>query len=116
MNKSNMKNMVVLKDLPSNIVEEAIVVLKNNAKVNKKQFSKKAKKEDSIKEVDKVQDKKYIVKEAEMVILNYLKEIENPIKQRKNQNILQKKCEKLKKTNGILLVISFICIVAFLIK
>ena len=34
MNTSNMKNIVVLKDLPSNLVEEAIVVLKENQKLN----------------------------------------------------------------------------------
>ena len=33
MNKENMKNMVVLKDLPSNIVEEAIIILKPNVKI-----------------------------------------------------------------------------------
>ena len=33
MDTSNMKNIVVLKNLPSNIVEEAIVILKSNAKV-----------------------------------------------------------------------------------
>ena len=35
MNQSNLKNMVVLKNLPSNIVEEAIVILKTNKKVKK---------------------------------------------------------------------------------
>lgn len=35
METSNMKNIVVLKNLPSNIVEEAIVILKGNKK-NKK--------------------------------------------------------------------------------
>ena len=33
MEVSNMKNMVVLKNLPSNIVEEAFVVLKANKKI-----------------------------------------------------------------------------------
>ena len=33
METSNLKNMVVLKSLPSNIVEEAIVILKKNIKV-----------------------------------------------------------------------------------
>ena len=33
MNQSGLKNMVVLRNLPSNIVEEAIVVLKANSKV-----------------------------------------------------------------------------------
>ena len=32
METSKMKNMVVLKNLPSNIVEEAIIILKSNTK------------------------------------------------------------------------------------
>ena len=35
MENSNMKNMVILRDLPSNIVEEAIVILKSSKKVKK---------------------------------------------------------------------------------
>ena len=37
MEASNLKNMVVLKNLPSNIVDEAIIVLKTNKKVKKLQ-------------------------------------------------------------------------------
>ena len=47
METSNMKNMVVLKNLPSNIVDEAIIVLKSNKKVKKLQkIEKKRKRED----------------------------------------------------------------------
>ena len=35
MEKSNMKNMLVLKNLPSNIVDEAIIILKENKKIKK---------------------------------------------------------------------------------
>lgn len=35
METSNMKNMVILKNLPSNLVEEAIVILKSSKKVRK---------------------------------------------------------------------------------
>ena len=35
METSNMKNMVVLKNLPSNLVEEAIIILKSSKKVKK---------------------------------------------------------------------------------
>ena len=37
METSNLKNMVVLKNLPSNIVDEAIIVLKTNKKAKKLQ-------------------------------------------------------------------------------
>ena len=80
MEQSKMKNMVVLKNLPSNIVEEAFVVLKNN---------KKAKK---LEKVEKIQNNNfttsnknkndYVLKEAEMLISNYLNRIEE-----KKQNI-----------------------------
>ena len=33
MNINNMKNIVVLNNLPSNIVEEALVILKDNSKI-----------------------------------------------------------------------------------
>ena len=35
MEESKLKNMVVLKNLPSNLIEEAIVILKSNKKVKK---------------------------------------------------------------------------------
>ena len=67
MDKINMKNMVVLKDLPSNIVEEAIVVLKNNKKINNFQLAKNKKQEKSEVIIENKQDKKYIVKEAAFI-------------------------------------------------
>lgn len=39
MDVSNMKNIIVLKNLPSNLVEEAIVVLKENKKVKRYQYA-----------------------------------------------------------------------------
>lgn len=44
METSNMKNMVVLKNLPSNLVEEAIVILKSSKKVRKLEKIEKKKK------------------------------------------------------------------------
>ena len=48
MEASKLKNMVILKNLPSNLVEEAIVILKSSAKVRdlqKIENNKKRKKE-----------------------------------------------------------------------
>ena len=36
MNKEKTKNIVMLKEIPSNIIEEAIIILKSNSKYNKK--------------------------------------------------------------------------------
>ena len=45
MESSNMKNIVVLKNLPSNMVEEAIIILKETQRVKEKEFIEKIVKE-----------------------------------------------------------------------
>lgn len=44
MNTGDLKNIVVIKDLPSNLIEEAIVVLKENQKIPKLEPASKDKK------------------------------------------------------------------------
>lgn len=103
MNTGNLKNIVVLKDLPSNLVEEAIVVLKENQKIPKLEPASKDKKEN---ESDmKKNSKDYIVKEAQMLIADYISRVENKNK-KENQSIqkLNKKCKWLKSVNQALLV------------
>ena len=65
---NKMKNIVVLKNLPSNIVEEAIVVLKENKSIKVHKYNDKG----NNKGVEG-----YIVKEAEMVISDYISNIED---------------------------------------
>ena len=67
METSNMKNMVVLKNLPSNLVEEAIIILKSNKKVKK--LEKIDKKNKLNKEPPAKKEKDYILKEAEKEIV-----------------------------------------------
>ena len=95
MNENKMKNMVILKNLPSNIVEEAYVVLKSNKNY------KNLQKQDNIN--DRISSD-YVVKEAEMVISNYLSNIEEK-KIFKNSEIekIKKKYKKLRKTSMILI-------------
>lgn len=107
MDTSNMKNIVVLKDLPSNIVEEAIVFLKPNQKIRNLELVKKQTYEEksNIKEKnkntkdEKSKTKNYAVKEAEMVIADYITKIENQKENsnKRNKN-LQKKYNRLKKS------------------
>ena len=110
MDTSSLKNIVVLKDLPSNIVEEAIVVLKENRKIQKLELIDKSKKQN--KEQSQVKTiseqgqkpKDYIIKEAQMLISDYISRIENRNKT-ENQSIqnLKKKYKKLKNINYILI-------------
>ena len=115
MDTSNLKNIVVLKDLPSNLVEEAIVVLKENQKIQKLEFVDQEKKtkpveqlpkncvqkdEKDLKNINQKENKNpkdYIIKEAQLLIADYISKIEN--KNRKESQSfkdLKKKCKKLK--------------------
>ena len=111
METSKLKNMVVLKNLPSNIVDEAIIVLKTNKKVKKLQKIEKdkqiAEKEDNKK------DKEYILKEAEMIINNYISKIEN----KDNSKIIINKNtnEKYKKLKNYAIATTILCVIQAII-
>ena len=75
---NNMKNIVVLKNLPSNLIDEAIVFLKSKRSVRKLEVIERNT-TTMLKKDKKIDD--YIIKEAENVISNYIEKIE------KNKNI-----------------------------
>lgn len=95
MNESKMKNMVILKNLPSNIVEEAYVILKPN-----KNFRTSGTKQEGSSERITAD---YVVKEAEFVVNNYLEKIEEK-KHIKSIEIekIKRKYSKMKKASLIL--------------
>lgn len=95
MNDNRLKNMIIIKDLPSNIVEEAYVILKPNQK-----FKKYIEKQENQKEEMSTD---YVVKEAEMVVSNYLSKIEDnkTIRNLEVQKI-EKKYRKLRNLSWIL--------------
>ena len=115
MDTSNLRNIVVLKDLPSNLVEEAIVVLKENQRKQQMQLMDIEEKQIqaiSQENTMKQKSKDYIIKEAQMLIAEYISKIENKNK-KENQSIqkLKKKCKKLKTINTILVVCLAISII-----
>ena len=98
-----MRNVIILKNLPSNIIDEAIVVVKDKKKIQDINYDgAKHKKENNIiqgsmksedlkkLEETKKESRKYVIKEAEVVVTNYIKRIE--------ENTLDKKVEKLRKS------------------
>jgi len=96
METSKMKNMVVLKNLPSNLVEEAIIILKSNKKAKKLERIDKKNRND--KTIENRKEKDYIVKEAEMLVSSYISKIESNEKQKQYKiNQVNKKYFKLKK-------------------
>lgn len=98
---NKLKNIIVLKGMASNVVEEAIVVLKPNIDLDKSGSYTKNK-DMSSKDIKK----KNVISEAEYVINNYIKEIENTNTKRKRKKI--EKRYKLSKILNIVLFISFI--------
>ena len=74
---SKMKNIVVLKNLPSNIVDEAIIILNNSDKAKKLQKIEAKQENNNIYEKEE-KNKEQIIKEAEMVISDYISNLEKP--------------------------------------
>ena len=105
MNSYLMKNMIVLKDLPSNLIDEACIILKNNKKI--KALERIENKNNS--KLQKENSREYIVKEAEMIISNYLSKIEKE-KQIKSYSVKQME-NKYKKLNMVTIILSAIIII-----
>lgn len=115
MSQGNLKNMVVLKNLPSNLVEEAIVILKSNKKVKQVEKTEKNKLKENSRE--KKNEKDYIIKEAEMLVSNYISSLEQKKKNRTSSN--KKLNQKYIKARNYALIASLIILlegIAILIK
>ena len=93
MNKENMKNVIILKELPSNLIDEAIIVVKDKKKVKDingiVQGDMRTEDLKKIKSIKK-EDRKYVIKEAEEVVKSYIKRIED--------NFSDRKLDRLKKS------------------
>ena len=112
MSIESMKNMVVLRNLPSNIVEEAIVILKPNVKLKNLDLAENKATNKKGENKTKQDSRKYIVNEAEMIVSNYLSNIE---KEKKHE--INKKIEnKYKRARGIAIFLGIMLLVTFLIK
>jgi len=109
MDAVNMKNMIILRNLQSNIAEEAIVILKTNSKVKKKEIIEKSKNLN----LDNVQrkNKEYILKEAEMLVTNYISKIEKNRIKEKPSKMLMFKYNRLKKYSLAVTIVLFISLI-----
>ena len=116
MQESNFKDTIVLKNLPSNIIDEAIIVLKQDKKAWELKKIENSKENNRLEEKKRPMKKDYVVKEAEMIVADYVKGINNKKKQKeeiKNKNI---KYNRLKKYAYISTAIMFLQLIANLIK
>lgn len=99
-----MKNMIVIKDIKSNFVEEAIIVFKENVKVKEKQSLG----QDCTNDKTESFDRECCLKEAENIILDYVKKIE----ENRNENRLKIQMNALKMLN-IFLVLTLLAVLFF---
>lgn len=89
------QNTIVLRNLPSNLIEEATIVFKNKKTVREIEKAEKERKkqESTIIPVKNKEGKRqsYAIKEAEMVIIDYVSGIEE---KRRNINLRNNKVNK----------------------
>ena len=100
MQNNKVKNTIILRGMASNVVDEAIVILKPNVKIKKREKTKCF--------VEKNISKNLILKEAEHVVTEYINRI--------NQEELFKIKKKLETRVKKLQVISIIFFVALVIS
>ncbi len=108
MENKQLKNMIVLRNLPSNIIEEAIVVLKQNKKIQLPEMAEKSKEKISCGE----EKSNYILNEAEFVVTNYISNIEKEKKMKNHKNIET----KYKQTRAFSIVMLVLFILQFIIR
>jgi len=111
MNITGMKNIIVLKNLPSNIVEEAIVVLKSSKRVKKIEYIDKKTEKPYI-ENEKSDD--YILKEAESVVSNFISNMEKS--KDENSQTIKNVMKKYKTLKIVTILLSSIMIINILLK
>lgn len=106
MNNQDMKNIIILKDLPSNIIDEAIVILKSSINIKKKV------------KIMNNQDENIndcIISEAQEIITNYIEQAEKKKIEKRNEkkiNFKYKRLQILTILLGILFIVSLlICLI-----
>ena len=105
----DLKNMVILKDLPSNLVKEAYVVFKSNKMIKKFQkINKNSEKEQINKDNE---DNKYAIKEAEMLVMDYIEKTEKSEKEVILNSRINKRLKKYAYIASIIMIIQFILLI-----
>lgn len=117
------RNVIILKNLPSNLIDEAIIVVKDKKKLKAFNYTDMLNckenngiiqgeiKNDTIREIESMrkEQKNYIVKEAEVVVNSYIQKIEENLAYKRTDKI-KKSYKKLKKINFALTITTLISI------
>lgn len=117
------RNVIILKNLPSNLIDEAIIVVKDKKKLKAFNYTDMLNckenngiiqgeiKNDTIRKIESMrkEQKNYIVKEAEVVVNSYIQKIEENLAYKRTDKI-KKSYKKLKKLNFALIITTLISI------
>ena len=106
MEKCKMKNVVVLRNLPSNLIEEAFVVVKSKKVARSLEYIDLK----NGKSTSNCKDNGYIVREAESVLFSYANLIEKK-ENKKEEYIWKTKFKKLLIFNAIISICLLISII-----
>ncbi len=113
MEELKQRNMLIIKNLPSNIIKEAIVVMKSPQKVKElNNIQKNMLVIKNKKEKKAGNEKEYILKEVENVITEYIDELE----EKNNKLKREKKMSRLKTYSYFLTAIAIIQFVIILVN
>ena len=109
METGNVKNIIVLKNLPSNLVDEAIVFLKANKNAKKLEYVEK----NSVLECEEdINKSDYVIREAESVILDYISNVEENDLDENKTVMFERKYRRLKVYSKIVSVLFLILIIS----
>ena len=111
MNNTSMKNMIVLKNLPSNLIDEAIVIFKPNVNLNKYKSQENENKNIKVQTIKK----EFVIKEAEDVINSYISNLEKPKQLERINKELVAKCKRIKILSAIFGVVAILGIIVNII-
>lgn len=112
MQNSNMKNIVVLKNLPSNLVDEAIVILKSKKTAKRLEFIEK---KSNITYNRTKENTDYVIREAESVISSYISKLEKNNNVKKSTNNIEIKYKKIRAYSIFVSIILFFCLIRVLV-
>ena len=119
MNSDKSKSVIVLKNLPSNFIDEAIVVVKDKKKIKNPEYKTMQGRmdESEIGKIEKIkkENRGYVIKEAELIISNYLEKIEKT-KELKDIDKVKKRYKKLSILNYALAMTTFMSIIIAFVK
>ena len=113
MEESKFKNTIVLKNIESNMIDEAIIVLKETNKAWKLEKVDKGKVYEENKKPIK---KDYVVREAELIVSEYVKNIEKTSKEKddKNKEIKYKRVLKYAYFATGIIILQFLAILMWI--